>query len=73
MDCLRSSALGGVEDALDREVALSRRSRPEEESLVRIRDVKRGAVALGVDRIAISPRLATRTFSNMRGRILSTL
>ena len=49
MDCLRSSALGGVEDALDGEVALSRRSRPEEEGLVRIRDVKRGAVALGVD------------------------
>ena len=49
MDLLRSSALGRVENALDREVALGRRSRPEEESLVRVRDVERGTVALGVD------------------------
>jgi CDP-diacylglycerol--glycerol-3-phosphate 3-phosphatidyltransferase len=49
MDCLRSSALGGVQNAIDREVALGRRSRPEEESLVRVRDVERGAIALGID------------------------
>jgi CDP-diacylglycerol---glycerol-3-phosphate 3-phosphatidyltransferase len=49
MDGLRPGALRDIENTLDREVALGRRSRSEEERFVRVGDVQRSAVALGID------------------------
>jgi hypothetical protein len=49
MNRLGARALSGVEDPLDREVALGRGRWADEERLVRIGDVERGPVALGVD------------------------
>ena len=60
MDGLRSGALRRVEDPVDREVALGRRRRPEEERLVRVRDVERGPVALRVDADRADAELAQR-------------
>ena len=60
MNGLRAGPLRSVEDAVDREVALGRRRRPEEERLVRVRDVQRGPVALRVDADRADPELAQR-------------
>jgi hypothetical protein len=49
-----------VEDAVDREVALGRRRRPQEVRLVGVRDVQRGAIALGIDADRADPELAQR-------------
>ena len=79
MDRLGAGLLRCLEDPRDVEVALGRGTRPEEERLVGVRDVHRAAISLGIHghradaelrnarktRIAISPRLATRTLSNM--------
>ena len=60
MDRLGAGTLRGVEDALGREVALGRRRRPEQERLVRVRDVKCGAIAFGVDADCADVELAER-------------
>ena len=58
MDCLGPGALRRVEDALDREVALCRRSGPEEERLVGVGDVEGAAIPVGVDAHGGDPELA---------------
>jgi CDP-diacylglycerol---glycerol-3-phosphate 3-phosphatidyltransferase len=57
---LRSGALGGIEDAIDCEVALGRRRRPEEEHLVGVRDVQGGPISFGVDADGADPEVAKR-------------
>src|SRR6202000_1725603 len=61
MDRLRPGALRRVEDALDREVALRRRRRPQEERLVGVGDVERAAISLRVNADRTEPELAERT------------
>ena len=58
MDGLGTRALRRVEDPLDGEVTLGRRRRPQEERLVRVCDMERGAIALGVDADGADAELA---------------
>ena len=81
VDRLGARLLGGLDDLLDVQVALGRDRGADQEGLVGLAHVRRIAVDLGVDgdradahllqvratRIAISPRLAMRTFWNTGG------
>ena len=80
MDRVGAMPPRGVDDLVDAQIAFRRRRGPEVRGLIRHPDGQRSAVGIGVNgdaaipasrsarmmRTAISPRLATRTFRNMK-------
>ena len=60
MDRLRAGAARDLDDPLGGEVRLGRRAAAERVRLVRVRDVRRAAVAVGIDRDGADAELAQR-------------